>query len=151
VGKPLAAVLLLASCGYQVDETKVVPAPARADEATAAVAQAFAISYPPAVFWYDPDDCGAGAIHDPEGECVFGFRFDRIVVLSTQRGVPLHETALAHELGHLASLERDGTSDHDHVSRFYLDAWQTPEPGKIPDDQHGLVGEQNRALTARGL
>lgn len=141
--------VLMAGCSA-VDPAKVVPAPARADEAIASIVQFFSMRRP-SVYWYAPDDCGAGAIHDTAGGCVFGFRVDDEVILSTQNGVPLHETALAHEFGHLASLEHDGTSDHDHVGRYYLDADQAPVPGKIPDDAHGLVGAGNRLLASEGM
>jgi len=146
-------VLLLAAvgCGYHPDQAKVVPAPERADEATALVVKAFAISHPPAVYWYAPDDGCHPGITDPEGECVFGFRVDDTAVLSTQNGVPMSQTALAHELGHLASLEHDGTSDNAcHNGRYFKDPGDAQDC-KIPSDQRGLVGSANRMLEAMGL
>jgi len=145
-----ATVLLLGACGYEVDQSKVVPAPDGADEATAIVMDALTLSYRPDTYWYAPDDCGAGAIHDPAGDCVFGFRIDETVVLSTQDGAHLHETALAHEYGHLASLERDGNSDHCHQRRYFLDPGITNPDCKITPDDIGLIGAANRALAAAG-
>lgn len=147
----LLAVLVVVGCGYQPDQAKVVSPPERAEEATSAVVRALGLSSAPAVYWYAPDDCGAGAIHAADGECVFGFRIDDVVVLSTQGDLPMRETALAHELGHLASLERDGTSDNAcHNGRFYRDPGDVRDC-KIPNDQHGLVGAANRALAALGM
>ncbi len=146
-------VLLLAvvGCGYQPDPAKVVTDPARSGEATAIVVKAFAISHPPAVYWYAPDDRCHPGITDPEGECVFGFRVDDVVVLSTQNGIHMSQTALAHELGHLASLEHDGTSDKAcHDGRYFKDQGDVMDC-KIPSDQRGLVGAANRMLEAMGL
>ena len=107
----VALLSVLAGCGWHVEEAKVVDPPDGAAEATAAVVQALEVSTLTSVYWYAPDDCSPG-ITDPMGGCDLGFRIDDVVVLSTQGGVTIHETALAHEFGHLASLEHDGTSDN---------------------------------------
>jgi len=139
-------VLLLSACGYEVDQSKVVAAPNGTDDATAIVMETLSLSRRPETYWYAPDDCGAGAIHDPAGECVFGFRVDDTVVLSTQNGLPFSQLALAHEYGHFASLERDGTYDHCHQGRFFLDPDMSNEDCKITSDEFGIVGVANRRL-----
>ena len=84
------------------------------------------------------------------GECVWGFRKDGIVVLSAQDGLPLSETALAHEYAHAAEEERTGDSDNAcHASAFFRDPGD-PRDCLIPSDQRGLVGVANRALAGAG-
>ncbi len=147
----LAAVLFLASCGYQPDPDKIVPAPESADEATAMVVKAFAISGVPDIFWYQPDDRCAPGITDPYGGCDLGFRIGDVIVLSTQGGATLHDVSLAHELGHVAALEHDHDSDNAcHAGRYFRDPGDVRDC-KIPSDQRGLVGEANRMLAAAGM
>lgn len=114
-------------CGLVVDHSKLVDAPARADEAIQAVADAYGLTTLPSVYWYGAGpDCGTGYV-GTYGGCFAGESLDGVVTLV----VPPDDVAisdfqdtngcasLAHEMAHYASEQAGEGGCDNHACRWF--------------------------------
>jgi hypothetical protein len=145
----VAAGLLLVGCGrpLELDEAKVAPAPADADQAIAAVADMYGMSFVPTVHFYAGEaDCDGGFME--YGDCYDGATSDDgtlVIVRVPPDGITLGndidgvpgDATLAHELWHAASVQRGEGPDQDHRGHGFA-------PG-------GEVAQATAMLVAAGL
>ncbi len=151
----LAGLLVVATIGcgsLEVDMSKVVPAPAGADQAVELITAFYGVSARPTIYWYGGAalNCGYGTGYvDQKGSCVGGDQQDDTLIVSDRGGAPLSGTSLAHELAHYASDKRGEGGDQDHCGHFFRDDGEScAEP---QDDARGDTGAANRMLAAMGL
>jgi hypothetical protein len=150
----LTALAAIGCGGLQVDPSKVVPAPEGAEEAFEIAANFYGLHARPTIVWYGGAalGCGDGTSYiDQTGTCVNGDQDGDLIILSDRGGMPLHRTALTHELGHLASDERGEGGDADHVGHFFRDPGEDLSMSFDRGNHHGLVGEANRLLESLGM
>lgn len=139
-------------CGVapiEVDQSKVVEAPAHADEAIAHAATAFGLSEVPTVYWYRGDaECWEGAGFKYDGRCLVGAHgSDGIIVVNAGDDVPVSSSGITHELAH------EAFGDHAHACRIGSGC-QSPVWGADPNQDYETgtrVGDENAALIALGL
>lgn len=103
----------------EVDEFRVVEAPAQAEAAIAIIIDELNIAHEPSVYWYGRDmDCDDGNGWQHEGMCIDGIFIpyaDQIMV-SVKNGANVSKTALTHEFCHQSQFESTGDADYDHKS-----------------------------------
>lgn len=104
------------------------------------------------LLWVEPDqqDCPNGEFgwQSSPGDCVQGnvWWSYRVVQVAYRPGMKMSETALEHELGHVAA-HLVGRPDPDHYGPFFCD------PGDSPPcltKGHGIVGSAEREVAAAG-
>lgn len=116
---------LVAGCGMQIDPDKVCTPPAGSDIAIRVVADFYGIDVP-VVFWYgghaltcvdtsrswcsQPGQCWES---DNGAGCTAGEAEDGVALVAAWPGVAIHDTPMAHELGHLK------WGDPNHVGAWF--------------------------------
>ena len=139
-----------------VDQAKVVAPPARAEELIDAVMSDWGMEVRPVVWWYasDVDACPSGrSWKDRWGRCVRGESALGVIVVSTQdkapdAPVPLHQTALIHEIAHCASDERGEGGDRGHAGHFF----NYPDGHTVDEDaDDGDAGLEEERIASVGM
>jgi hypothetical protein len=151
--RTILVVLMVVGCGYaplEVDQTKVVAPPARADEAIDVVMADWHMQFRPIVWWYGGDalDCPGGrSWKDDSGVCRLGLSRPTgrggVIIVSAQdkdpaNPTPIHFTALTHEMGHCASEERGEGGDMYHAGHFFNYPDGHEDLGNVDDGDAGL-------------
>ena len=105
-----------------VEEWREIPAPPRADEATAAVVAYLGITGTPDVHWYggrgldcgDPNVVGWISTGSNPPACIGGTQNQNLILVADVPGsIKISEISLAHELGHMRAWERTNGADPD--------------------------------------
>jgi len=133
----VALALAVASCGadtadydVEVDPSKVVDGPANTEQAVAVLSGFYGLASAPEVYWYGGAalDCGDGHAFELKqyGWCLQGITLhDRQIVLSDywpgQYGGLVSVSALAHEMGHVASYQHGEGGDRSHTGHYFAD------------------------------
>lgn len=147
------AVMTVIGCGRgEVDPSKVVAAPAGAEEAEAIVFELYAtagMTRAPTLFWYGGAalDCPDGVSFHWDGDCVDGTTIDETAIVLSDcaaEGLPFHRmcydyqdnASMAHEMAHALSLQTGGDGCGDHNCASF-------RPG-------GLVEQATNLLAAAG-
>ncbi len=122
--------MTIAGCAIEieVDQSKVVEPPARAEEAIRAVADVYQLRSLPTVHWYGKGlDCMDGyGYHDQTGDCVTGDEKDGVILLALPEGVAVSAfrddydcAVLTHEMAHEASDQAGEGSCDNHDCRWF--------------------------------
>jgi hypothetical protein len=142
-----AVLLVVGACGQadvQIDEARLVAAPAGTGAAAAQTCAAFGISDCPRVWFYAPDAACGPAAFSYDGECLGGLQgANGILVLLPDGATQASHTSIVHELAHWA------WGDHGHTR---VEVWGATDPGLWPPASADCrVAEQWTALAAAGL
>lgn len=147
--------LALSGCGRgEVDPSKVVPQPAHADEAEAAVFELYSargMTKLPTLYWYGGAalDCADGVSFNWDGGCSDATTIDDVTIILSDCGaasdLPLSQkcysvpgdASLPHEMAHALSLQTNGDGCEDHRCPSF-------EPG-------GLVEQATSLLASLGM